>query len=185
MAKQLRQLVRNNPSFLKSSAPAQEQQPVVHFIFSPIREENDPITLPVCGAHQPRPNNSTKLFKVTCPDCIDALEVYANMDSHKQALAHAATLVPDVIEPDDSIAAQKLGGQPTREAQRHIRARLFLNSKQAETIADLPKRTIGGSEKTFFVNLYENYLIDEDGERTSISMEDLLAGKTPDYIEEL
>lgn len=177
MTKELKKLRVQNPDILNNSK-VNEAQAIRHFMFSVV-DDTDRISICVCGIFEGG-HVKHKMHAVDCPDCLAALDFLAGVDSHHDALAYADSLLPRYITPDPAIMAEKHGMEPTKEAARHIKANRILESKFAESPADLPKRMIGGYSRTFYKNMYEIGLIDEDGERTGLSAQDLADGKSPD-----
>jgi len=182
MSKELKSLMKKNPDLLNNIEP-DPINVVRHFMFSAL-DSVDLISLPVCGVVQGG-HIKHKMHAVNCTGCLAALEAYADVNSHDQALAHAFTLVPKIITPDPAIMQQKHGAQPTIQASRHIKAKAFLDSKFADSPSDLPKRMIGGKPRTFYKNMTEIGIIDVDGERTGLSAQDLADGKLPEVADKI
>jgi hypothetical protein len=179
MAKELKQLRRNKPDLLSVGRAARERD-TRHFAFR--GAEDDPITIPVCGHMPVKPSDKPGVIKrqlrgVDCPDCLAALEALASVDSHNEALALAASKLPRLITPDPEKMNESFNGQPTIEAERHILARDFLKARECETPDEIPARVVGSQKATFYTNLLQLGLIDQDGERTEIAVADLVEGK--------
>ncbi len=185
MPKELKGLRNNDPNILGDYKPAEPAEParIRHFMFSVV-DPGDLISLPMCGAFQGGAIKH-KMHAVDCPDCLTALDAYSLMDKHSDALAYAGNLMPKILTPDPEVMKERHGSQPSLKAQRHAKAKQFLDSKCAKSPNELPMRIVGGTPRTFYKNLYEIGIIDQDGEPTGLSAQDLANGKYPEAAESI
>lgn len=182
MAKALKKLIKADPEFLSAGLKKPQRQ-TRHFQFTYIGE-GAPISMPICGSVAAAVVKH-KINGVDCPDCLAALDALAGCDDYEQALAHAQTIAPKVMKPDPDIMNERHGKEPTRRARLHTLAATFMQQKGISDPAELPLRMIGDNERTLFKNLYETGLLNEDGEPSGLSAEDLATGKTPETDEDI
>lgn len=177
--KELKKLRQKNPNILRREQTFQDTR-VKHFMFTVVNDA-DRISLPACGDIGDVLAR-LRVTDVTCQDCLAALDDYAKVDSHAEALALAAKRLPKILNPDPEIMKEKHGTDPSIQALNHIEARNFLRSKSAASPDDLPNRLVGGLPETFFKNMYEVGLIDQDGEPTGLTAAQVAAGEKPVYV---
>ena len=165
--KELKTLLLNKSSFLIDAQP-QRIKPIRHLIFSS-RVEHDIITIPLCGDIKNNAVAIQRLDGVACKECLGRAIELSNLDSYSDALAHVTSYAPKIFEPDLIKAEEQHGKQPTKEAQKHIAALNFLHAKHLDKAIDLPLNIIGTEKETYYFNMVQFLLIDEDGE-PNISM---------------
>jgi hypothetical protein len=181
---ELEKLRTQNPKLLEPANPEPKPEELTrHFMFTPVLDA-DTIGLPVCGAFKGG-RIKHQMHAVNCPDCLAMLDNLARLsetddNAHAAALLHCKSVLPEVLNPDPVVLKEKHGTKPSRLAQKHQAAKTFLTSRGAQTPDDLPARMIGARPETFYKNLYEIGLIEEDGRRSGLSAADLAEGKTPE-----
>lgn len=187
MQTELQKLKAKKPDLLETAKnnPAPENL-TRHFMFTPVIP-GDNISIPVCGALRGG-RIKHQMHAVNCPECLANLDAFAALSetdpaAHAAALALCKGLLPEVLVPDPAVIAEKHGTRPSRAAMNHMKAKHFLEQKNAEHPDDLPGCIVGKDAGTFYKNLYEIGLIDEDGKKTGLTAADLAEGKAPDSIE--
>lgn len=184
---ELERLREQNPNMLEPARQDPEPEQLIrHFMFTPVID-GDNISIPVCGALKGG-RIKHQMHAVNCPDCLAMLDKLARLsetdeNAHATALLECKNVLPEILTPDTEIMKQKHGAKPSRLALKHQAAKNFLDSKGASTPDELPARMIGGQPDTFYKNLYEMGLIEEDGKRSGKTAADLAKGDTPDLEE--
>lgn len=159
--KRLKALLAANPNLLVQAGKKKDKE-VRHLIFSS-NDPEDKITIPLCG------QSDTGILKhklkgVTCLECkVRALEL-AGLDSYEDAVVYMDSITPNLVQPDESIMLERHDQQPTKLAQRHMKNKEFLRSKEITLAADLHLNIIGSKEETYYWNMVELDLVDEGGE---------------------
>ena len=177
--KELKKLREQNPDFLKPEPKAALVDKIIHFLFASL-EDGERITIPICGTVDEASVGRRSITQVTCPDCLEALDNFAALDNFQDALDAAAVMVPEIITPDPEKMNERIGTERTREARQHIKAQQFLQNRGCKDPAKLNQNMIGSSARTFYKNLYEIGLIDQDGDLSGFTAAQLAAGADPD-----
>jgi len=125
----------------------------------------DRITICLCGILKGIPTRN--LNNVTCPQCAVVAAGLMNLDNYDEALVYIDEFAPKVIVPDPEIIIERYANQPTKAAARHMDARDYLKSLRMDHPSEIPGNMIGSTKETYFFNLTELDLVDEQGESVS------------------
>ena len=160
MPKQLKSLLQENKTALKAAKPIKDRA-VRHLMFTG-NGDADQITLPLCGSDD-------RVFKkktlgVTCASCKIIAEQLSELDTYEEAVALINSLLPVMETPDSEAMEERHGDMPSKKAQKHMKAEHYLKLHNITTPEERATNIIGSSMVTYFWNLVELDLIDEEGE---------------------
>lgn len=178
---ELKQRLANNPNYLQQGIKKKiSEDTVKHIKFTPV--EGDTITFPLCGKIEPR-SVRKNINGVDCETCLAILDSLALVDSYEDAVTEINKTAPKLaVVPDLEIMSEKVGDFPSRRALKHLKAHQFMQEKGLSSPEEIPSRIIG-SENTFYSNMYQHGLINEDGETSGVSAKDLANGVPPEELE--
>lgn len=155
--------MQNNPDFLLQRRAKKVKLPR-HLMFSSNSDE-DSITICLCGVLKGVPTRNLK--EVTCPKCATVAAGLMSLDNYAQALVYIDDIAPKVIVPDPEIMNERYGDRPTKAAARHMDALNYLKSRHMKHPSEIPGNMIGSTKETYFFNLTELDLVNEQGESVS------------------
>lgn len=169
MTKELKGLMKS-AGFMKPETP-KERDPR-HMMFKS-SDDDDTISISLCGALGNATVSTRKLKNVTCKECLAKIITLAKTDSYAKGLAFVKTFAPVMEQPDTGIMKEKRAGQLTKRAQAHTKNARFLKENMMKDVKEIPTNMIGSTKEVYYSNLLQHNLVDEEGNPILFTLDNL------------